>query len=48
MDKPLKVVKVKADNELGWMLINESDYDPQKHQLVDEAKPKKAKAKKGK
>lgn len=31
------VVKVKADNEYGCMLINESDFDEAKHELFTEA-----------
>lgn len=42
-------VKIKADNEDGYMVINESDFDKKVHTLFGEtkakAKPAKAKAK---
>ena len=40
------VVKVKSENDEGYMLINESDYDKDVHTIFDdgENKPKSKKA----
>lgn len=35
---PCPVVRVKHDNEDGFVEINESDFDAEKHQLFDEAR----------
>ena len=43
----LPTVKVVADNEQGYMVINEADFDDKAHTLYEEPKePKKAKGKK--
>lgn len=33
----LETVKVKRDGPRGWHIINESDYDPDVHELVEDA-----------
>lgn len=40
-----ETVKVKADNEAGFMVINAHDYDEDEHTLVEEPKATKAEAK---
>lgn len=32
-------VKVKADNDQGFMMINEHDFDPEVHEKVEDEKP---------
>lgn len=41
MSDTTPTVKVKADNEQGFYLLNESDFDAAVHELFD--KPKKSK-----
>ncbi len=36
-------VKVKSDNDLGYMLINEADFDEKVHKLFKEKSAKKPK-----
>lgn len=31
----IPTVKIKKDSERGWSIINESDFDPDKHELFD-------------
>lgn len=31
--------RIKADNEQGFIIINESDFDPKKHALFEEPLP---------
>lgn len=38
-------IKVKADNDQGFAVINAGDFDKDKHERVDEAAKKPAKAK---
>ena len=35
MNETLPTVRVKADNDHGFAVINESDFDPKKHTLFD-------------
>jgi len=35
MNETCPTVRVKADNESGFALINESDFDAQMHELFD-------------
>lgn len=37
----LPTVRIKVDTELGYMIINESDFDPEIHVLFETEKPKK-------
>lgn len=37
MNETLPTVRVKADNDHGFAVINESDFDPKKHTLFVEA-----------
>lgn len=41
----LPTIKVKADTALGYMIINQDDFDPQQHKQYAEAMPNKAKSK---
>lgn len=35
MDNTCPTVRVKADNDDGYAVINESDFDPAKHEMLD-------------
>lgn len=34
MSETCPVVKIKAENEQGFVIINESDFDSEKHELL--------------
>lgn len=40
----LPTMKIKADNKLGYMIINQDDFDPEKHKAFRKARPKSTKS----
>ena len=50
MSETIETVKVKRDCMRGYKIINKSDFDPDRHELLDseiEAAPKRAYKKRG-
>ncbi len=48
MSETCPTVKVKADNDDGFIVINESDFDPKVHKRFEEPTEDHSKAKKAK